>query len=154
MTKGRLIFAFVAVASAIWLLSSCGTETASTPSTEFAAAAQQYRQIADEWAAGLPPEGSPRTEAALVDKFLLLASNENRFRIALEKISFPANIQAHATAMLTASRLLAADDLDAAAALSPRHTQAEFDAAVKKWSTDWDARMAADKVLKKDLGIS
>jgi hypothetical protein len=155
MTKGRLIFAFVAVVGAIWLLSSCGTEGASTPNTpEFAAAAQQYRQIANEWAAGLPPEGSPRTEAALIDKFLLLASNENRFRIALEKISFPANIQADATAMLAASRLLAGDDLDTMATLSPRHTQAEFDAAVKKWSTDWDARMAADKVLKKDLGIS
>jgi hypothetical protein len=159
MTKGRLIFAIVAVVGAIGLLFSCGIETASNPNTpttspEFAAAAQQYRQIANEWSVGLPPEGSPRTEAALVDKFLLLASNENRFRIALEKISFPANIQADATAMITASRLLAGDDLDAMAALSPRHTQAEFDAAVKKWSTDWDARMAADKILKKDLGIS
>jgi hypothetical protein len=174
MTERRLIFGFIAVAGAIWLLTSCGTETASIPndnstssstgtastqnspttSTDFAAAAQQYRQIANDWAAGLPPEGGPSTEAALVDKFLLLASNENKFRIALEKISFPASVEADATAMLTASKLLAGDDLDTMAALSPSHTQAEFDAAFKKWKTDWDARMAADKVLKQDLGIS
>lgn len=153
--QGSRLLRLVAVMGAALLLLSCGTETASTPNPpEFVAAAQQYRQIANGWATGLPPEGAQPTVDALVNKFLLLASNENRFRIALEKISFPANVQADATAMHTASQLLANDDLDAMADLSPRHTQAEFDAAVKKWSTDWDARMAADKVLKQDLGIS
>jgi hypothetical protein len=138
---------------ALVFMVACGGGSPSPPDPVFTEAANQYREIANEWAKGLPPEGGPRTEAALVDRFLLLASNENRFNIALAKISFPANIQADADAMLAASRILAGDDLDAMAAHSPRHTQAEFDAAVKKWTSDWDTRMAADKLLKKRLSI-
>jgi hypothetical protein len=138
---------------ALLFMVACGSGSPSPSDPVFTAAANQYREIANEWAKGLPPEGGPRTEAALVDKFLLLASNENRFRIALEKISFPANIQSDATAMIAASKLLADDELTAVADLSPRHTQTEFDAAVAKWQIDWDSRMATDKLLKKRLSI-
>jgi hypothetical protein len=138
---------------ALLFIVACGGGSPSPSDPVFTVAANQYREIANAWARDLPPEGSPRTEAALVDKFLLLAADENRFRIALEKISFPANIQPDATAMIAASKLLADDELTAMANLSPRHTQAELDAAVAKWSRDWDSRMAADKLLKKRLSI-
>jgi hypothetical protein len=50
-----------------------------------------------------------------------------------------------------ASRLLYKDELLTMADFAGGTS---FDSDFKKWGTDWDARMAADKLLKKDLSIT
>lgn len=139
----------------ILLLAGCGSDTG-TSDPELMKAANQYRQIADAWATSVGKANdqlhtvkSDPAKAAGV--FLSLAEAEQGFYTALENISFPANIQSHGKAMDDASRLLYTDELLVMADFAGGTS---FDSDFKKWSADWDARVVADKLLKKDLSIT
>ncbi len=137
------------------LLAGCGSESG-TSDPELVKTANQYRQIADTWATSVgKAQDQLHTvkpdDAKLGGVFLSLADAEKTFLTALENIPFPDKVQADGKAMDNASRLLYKDELLVIADLGGGTS---FDSDFKNWSTDWDARLAADKLLKKDLSIT
>jgi len=119
-------------------------------------AANQYREIADAWATAVGKANDQlhtvKNDAAKMGSaFLALADAEKQFFTALENIPFPASAQPDGKSLDDASNKLYKDELLVIADLGGGTS---FDSDFKAWSTDWDARMAADKLLKKDLSIT
>jgi hypothetical protein len=119
-------------------------------------AATQYRQIADAWATSVGKANDQlhtvkSDTAKMAGAFLSLAEAEKSFFTALENIPFPVSIQGDGKALDDASRLLYNDELLVMADFAGGQS---FDSDFKKWSADWEARMAADKLLKRDLSIT
>jgi hypothetical protein len=119
-------------------------------------AATQYRQIADAWATSVGKANDQlhtvkSDTAKMAGAFLSLAEAEKSFFTALENIPFPASIQGDGKGLDDASRLLYNDELLVMADFAGGQS---FDSDFKKWSADWDARMAADKLLKRALSIT
>jgi hypothetical protein len=122
-------------------------------------AANQYRQIADAWATSVGKASDQlhtvkSDTAKMAGAFLSLAEAEKSFFTALENIPFPTNIRADGKAMDDASQVLYKDELLVMADLAGSGGGASFNSDFKTWSTDWDARMAADKLLKRTLSIT